>query len=106
MSEPLVHGLFKRSDTVDIYKYQHINDWTYRFGIHKGKLMKDIPTDVLVYFYSQGLYSDDKYKYNASFRKYIYYRYREDYIADKSKQNKKKQKTIYSYILDREITKQ
>ena len=84
MPEELVHGLFKKADTIDPYRYQHINDWTHRFGTHKGKLMKDIPTDDLLYLYIKGLYSDDKFKYNASFRRYIYYRYREDRIADKT----------------------
>ena len=76
MAEELVHGIFKKLDTVDPYRYQHINDWTHRFGAHKGKAMKDIPTDDLVYLYSQGFYDNDKYKYNESIRKYIYYRYR------------------------------
>lgn len=103
MQEELVHGIFQKADTIDPYRFQHINDWTHRFGSHRGKAMRDIPTDDLVYLYSQGFYDNDKYKFNESFRKYIYYRYREDYIADKSNQNKKKQKTFYSLLLDREI---
>lgn len=96
MSDTLEFGIFRKQDTSDCYRYQHINEWKYPFAPKKGEIMKTIDTDFLVEQYKKGLFDDHPwYKYNPSFRKYIFYRYREKYIANanKTKKNEAKPKT-------------
>ena len=93
MSETLEYKIFRIKDTKDCYAYQHINHWSYPFGEKKGEIMKTVDTDYLVEQYKLGKFDDHPwYKYNPSFRKYIFYRYREKYIANKSRKKEKKEK--------------
>lgn len=94
MSETLEYGIFRIQDTKDSYAYRHINHWSYPFGEKKGEIMKIVDTDYLVEQYKLGKFDDHPWynKYNPSFRKYIFYRYHEKYIANKSRKKEKKEK--------------
>merc|ERR1712023_503813 len=94
MTDSLEYGIFREQGTQGCYRYQHINLWFYPFAPQKGENMKNIDTDFLVEQYKQGVFDDHPfYKYNPRFRKYIFYRYREKYIANKTKKNEAKPKT-------------
>jgi uncharacterized protein (DUF3820 family) len=50
---------------------KRIDNFRFKFGKHKGKKFNEVEVSYLQWCLEEGVFSDDKYKWNASIRDYI-----------------------------------